>query len=152
MSKLDWAKAKLRPADPGRVADVGDYGILSDRLAGRKGNVRPKRIKKGPSDSDTVAKSAKPNHAGRPSDKKGKNRKSARQDAGRGAGLTIPEKIVRARRNVEQLEKEIIDIERKLSSLRKQLGAAELELQRTRDLPRRSPTGQARHEAAARKC
>jgi hypothetical protein len=38
MSRLDWSRADYHTADPGRVTSVGDYGILSDRRAGRKGN------------------------------------------------------------------------------------------------------------------
>ena len=45
VSKLDRTKAGLRSSDPGRVVDVGDYGILPDRLAGRKGNVKGRKKK-----------------------------------------------------------------------------------------------------------
>lgn len=46
MSKLVWSKASLPNNDPARVVDVGDYGILSDKLAGRKsGYIRRKKVK-----------------------------------------------------------------------------------------------------------
>jgi hypothetical protein len=50
MTKFDWSKTSIVSFDPGRVVDVGDYGVLPDDKAGRKGNlvIRKKRNSKKP--------------------------------------------------------------------------------------------------------
>lgn len=59
MSRLDWSKVEYRPADPGRVTNVGDYGILPDRRAGRKGNPVREVIKTAPASPKKTEKQLK---------------------------------------------------------------------------------------------
>lgn len=156
VTKLDWTRAGIRSSDPGRVVDVGDYGILPDRLAGRKGNpkVRRKKTKKkavkpivasnAPKIEVTPAPRPKnpPKVAGA-TKKKPKNRKP-------GGGLTIAEMISRAKIKVDRLVAEIQREERKLAGLREQLKSAERQLQVAQDTPRRSAIGRALHDAQRR--
>lgn len=154
MSKLDWTKAGQRSSDPGRVVDVGDYGILPDRLAGRKGDVkvRKKRAKKkqpkpvtqsNPAKIPAPAASAKSTNL----NKLVKSAKAKPPTVKPRGGLTIPEMVSRAKGKVDRLTSEIRREERKLAGLREQLKSAERQLQVAQDTPRRSAIGKALHEA-----
>ena len=154
MTKLDWTKAGLRSADPGRVVDVGDYGIMPDRLSGRKGNpkLRKKKVKKkaqkpiGVTLPSVAAPPPKPNKSPKITGAKKKKPHNGHPRS----GLTIPELISRAKSKVDRLAAEIQREERKLAGLREQLKSAERQLQVAQDTPRRSAVGKALHEAQRR--
>jgi hypothetical protein len=131
------------------VVDGGDYGILPDRLAGRKGN--PKRHV-----DDTQRKLPKQGHGASGKPQKNTKQKKAKMGAGaRGkarpagtaGGLTIPEMIARSQDRVSQIKSDIRKLEGKLVTLREQLVLAERDLQKAKDTPRRSTLGQALHDA-----
>ena len=151
MTKLDWSKAGLRAADPGRVLNIGDYGIMPDRLTGLKGNpkARKKKIKKKAQRPLAVDFSTVPAHqakTSKPSQVTAAKSKKPNSSQPRG-GLTIPELISRAKSKVDRLSAEIRREERKLAGLHEQLKSAELQLKNALDTPRRSPLGKALHEA-----
>lgn len=145
MSKLDWSKAGQSPTDPGRIADVGDYGILSDRRAGRKGNVRSVRKKALP-DNGAEPKSLPNGQLSTNSSKSRRTPKVKSKKSISGAGLTRSEKIARANRAIDEVSKEIAKTERLLITLYQRLKAAEVALHETKQLPRRSAVSQALHK------
>lgn len=154
MTKLDWTKAGIGSYDPGRVCSVGDYGILSDRLAGRKGDVKVRRKKAKKKKANTAisvniapkAKSISPPNTSKPNKRPGRADKKPTERKPQG-GLTIPEMVTRAKIKVDRLAADIQRQERKLATLREQLKSAERQLQVAKDTPRRSAIGKALQDA-----
>ena len=145
MTKLDWTKAGQFSSDPGRVVDVGDYGILPDRLAGRKGNQVKRKKPKIKARNAGRPKSAEKENQSKPRPPQIKPKKKIKQFPSMGS-LTIPEIISRATAKVGKIKSEIQLTERRLLKLREQLKSAERGLELAKNTPRRSAIGRALHE------
>jgi predicted nucleic acid-binding Zn-ribbon protein len=76
-----------------------------------------------------------------------KHAKAAAPPSAKGNGLTIAEKVARARRKVEAIRAEIAKTRKRLVDLDRELGEAERSLELARSLPRRSALGKALAEA-----
>jgi hypothetical protein len=75
--------------------------------------------------------------------RKGPPAKSAGAAPAKGNGLTIPEQVTKAKKQVRSIEAEIGRTKHQLANLERQLAQAKQELHRAENLPRRSALGQA---------